>query len=129
MSPAIDFSEVKGIDPLPVGTYLATVVTATDGESQNGNPKIDLQWKIESGTYEGRIVFDTLTFTQNSMFRVKNTLIGLGFPKTFDGEVTGADLVGKTANITLDIQSSTQLDPDSGEPYPPRNRVKKVKEI
>lgn len=125
---AIDFSEVKGIEPVPVDTYLATIQTATEGESNTGNPKIDLQWKIESGQYAGRIIFDTLAFTQNSMFRVKNTLIGLGFPKNFKGAVEASELVGKTAMITVDIQTSTQLD-DNGDPYPARNRIKKVKSV
>lgn len=126
--PTINFAEVKGLEPVPVDTYLATIVNAEDGVSQSGNPKIDLQWKLEEGPFEGRIVFDVLTFHPKALFRVKQTLTGLGFDKNFSGNVEGADLLGKSAMIIVDIEQSTQLDED-GEPYPPRNRVKKVKPI
>lgn len=125
----IDFSAVTGIEPLPADKYIATVVEATEGQSGKGNTKIDLKWKVVGGKYDGRMIFDVLTFTPQTAFRVKNTLMGLGFPRDFKGEVRVAELIGKNASITVDIQASTQVDPDSGEPYPPRNRVKKVAAI
>jgi len=126
--PTIDFSQVKGLDPIPVGEYLASITSASDGMSSNNNPKIDIQWKVEDGPFAGRIVFDNLTFTEASAFRVKNTLLALDFPEDFKGDVNGEMLVGKTAYIVVEIETSTQLD-DSGEPYPPRNRVKKCKSL
>jgi len=127
--PSIDFSAVQGLEPLPVGRYPATVISAVEGLSKAGNPKIDLQWKIASGKYEGRIVFDSLVFTPQTLFRVKGSLVGLGFPKNFKGNVGPQDLVGKNAELVLDIEASTQLDESTGEPYPPRNRVKKIKSL
>lgn len=129
MAPAIDFSEVKGLEPIPAGNYTATIIKATVGKSQQGNDKIDLQWKIEGGDYDGRIVFDTLTFTPKSLYRVKQTLTALDFPKDFAGEVTPDDLEAKSADITVDIEASTMTDETTGEPYPPRNRVKKVRAV
>ena len=126
MSPSINFADVKGLDPLPVGKYLATIQVVTEGKSKQNNEKLDLQWKIEGGKYDGRIIFDTLTFTEKALFRVKSTLMGLGFKKDFRGNVGPDMLVGKTALITLDIQASATIDEETGEPYPPRNRVKRV---
>jgi hypothetical protein len=129
MSPSINFAEVKGLEPVPTGSYVATIVDAKEGVSQNQTPKIDVQWKIEDeGPYMGRIVFDTLTFTEKAMFRVKAALLGLGFPKNYRGEVNAESLIGKSARIVIDIETSTQTDAD-GEVYPPRNRVKKVKSL
>ena len=124
--PAIDFSTVQGVEPVPAGKYLATITKAEAGVSKNGNEKIDLQWKITGGDYNNRIIFDVLTFTAAAMFRVKNTMLALGAKKKFAGNVEPAWFVGKTANIVVDIQASTQVDPESGEAYPPRNRVKKI---
>ena len=126
--PAIDLSQVKGIEPVPAGQYPATITSAVEGTSQAGNQKIDIQWKLETGEKgtDGRIVFDTLTFTVESLFRVKNTLIGLGYDKTWSGEVTPEMLIGQSGLLTVDIQVSTKVDPETGEAYPPRNRVKKV---
>lgn len=125
MSPAINFAKVQSLDPLPAGNYTATIVKAEIGVSQKGNEKIDLQWKVEGGAHDGRVIFDTLTFTEKALFRVKATLQGLGFPKDFKGDVKVDDLVGKTAKLTVDIQPGNGVD-ESGEPYQARNRVKKV---
>jgi len=130
MSPSIDFSEVKGLEPIPPGNYLATIVKAEEGVSQKGNPKIDLQWKVvdEEGNFDGRIVFDTLTFTEKALFRVKSTLRAVGFDKDFSGEIDCDDLIGESAMLLVEIEASGQISPD-GEPYPPRNRIRKVKAV
>jgi hypothetical protein len=123
--PSINFAQVKGLEPVPAGNYLATIVKAEAGMSKKDNEKIDIQWKIEGGPQDGRIIFDTLTFTEKALFRVKATLKGLGFPETFKGEVKVDQLIGKSARLTVDIQAGEGVD-DAGEAYPPRNRVKKV---
>jgi hypothetical protein len=123
--PTINFAKVQGLEPLPAGTYTATIIKADLGVSKASNEKIDIQWKIEGGTYDGRVIFDTLTFTEKALFRVKATLQGLGFPKDFKGDVKAEDLLGRTAKLTVDIQAGNGID-ETGEPYQPRNRVKKV---
>jgi len=123
--PSINFAQVQTLEPLPPGNYTATIIKAEPGVSKAGNEKIDIQWRIEGGQYDGRVIFDTLTFVDKALFRVKNTLMGLGFPKDFKGEVRPEDLVGKTAKITVDVQAGNGID-ETGEPYQPRNRVKKV---
>lgn len=129
--PTIDFSKVEGIKPVPAGEYPATIVEAQDGMSQNNNPKIDLQWKLETGEKEtdGHVVFEPLTFTKKTEWRVKRALRALGFEKDFAGEVTGEMLIGRSAIIVVEIEPSTQIDPETDEPYPPRNRVKSVKPL
>lgn len=127
--PSIDFSNVQGLEPIPAGTYEAEVVEAKEGVSRTENPKIDLRWKILGGSQDGRVVFDTLAFSPNALWRVKNTLLGLGFSKDFTGDVTPEDLIGRSATIMVTIETSDQIDPETGEPYPPRNRISKVKAL
>jgi len=126
--PTIDFSEVKDLEPIPNGSYDAEIVFAQEGVSKNDNPKIDLRWKVLAGEFAGRQVFDTLTFTQNSMYRVKNTLKALGFAPAFKGEVVGGDLIGMQATIVVSTDPGS-TDPVSGEEYSPRNKVSKVKAL
>ena len=126
--PTINFADVEELKPIPPGKYSATIVKATEGISKAGNEKIDLQYRIEGAKFDGRIVFDTLTFTAKALFRVKNTLRGLGFPAKFKGEVNPGDLVGKSAKIVVDIQPGNGVDED-GDTHPARNRVKKVTPI
>ena len=130
--PAIKFDEVQGLEPVPAGTYLASVTKATEGISKKDNPKIDLQWTIENEDepkLNGRIIFDTMVFTEKALFRVKQVLEAGGFDEDFDGDVGEEDFLGITAILIVDIESSTQIDEATGEPYPPRNRVKRVKSV
>jgi hypothetical protein len=124
--PTIDFSEVQGLDPIPEGDYDAEIVYADEGESQSGHPKIDLRWKVLSGEQEGRQVFDTLSFHPKALWRTKATLMSLDFPDDFTGEVTGEELLGRVARIKVKIDPSSGTNPDTGEPYPERNRITKV---
>jgi hypothetical protein len=125
--PAIDFSEIKDLDPVPNGQYDAEITYAQEGTSASGNPKIDLRWRILNGEYAGRMVFDTLAFHPNALFRVKNTLKALNFPPNFSGEVSGADLIGLQATIVLVVEDGGTS--ESGEAYGARNRVSKVRPL
>jgi len=120
---------VKGLEPLPDGTYTAEIVEAKEGSSQAGHPKIDLQWTIISpAEHAGRRIFDILSFHPDALFRTKATLVGLGFDGSFKGEISTEQMIGRKALLTVSTEVSTQTDPD-GNPYPPRNRVKKVRAI
>lgn len=127
MSPAIDFASVPSMDPVPNGVYLAEVVSAKEGTSQSSNPKIDLQWKIMGGEFDGRRVFDVMSFAPTALWRTKQTLEALGFKKGFSGEVTGEDLIGRQAVLTVTVDENTGINPDTGEAYGPRNKVVKAK--
>lgn len=130
MSPSIDFSQVQGLEPVEAGTYLASIVSAEEGMSKSGNPKIDVRWKIDESEAEGvagRQIFDTLSFHPDALWRTKLTLQALGFPKDFSGDIEVEDLLSRDATITVSIEDSEQTDPATGEPYPPRNRIMRVR--
>lgn len=130
MTPAaINFADVQGLEPIPVGVYSATIVEAAEATSKAGNTMINIQWKVSGGKFDGRIIFDQMVFSQKSMYRVKAALLALDFPKNFKGNVNPDELIGKSASLVVEIENSTQVDPDTGEPYPPRNRVRKVKHL
>lgn len=122
----IDFSEIPSLEPVPAGTYLATLIQAEEGVSQSGNGKMDLRWKIIGGEYDGRLVFDHLSFAPTALWRTKLFLQAVGFEDGYAGEITSDDLIGKVANITVAIESG-RTNPETGEAYPDRNRIVKVK--
>jgi hypothetical protein len=126
--PTINFSDVQDLTPVPQGTYEATIVHSQEGNSKAGYPKIDIRWKIEGGEFEGRQVFDTLSFHPDAQWRTKIALRSLGFPNDFDGDVEAEDLINLSAKIVVGIEDSGGTD-ESGEPYPVRNRVMKVKPL
>lgn len=130
MSPAIDFSEVQGLEPVEAGSYLASIVHAEPGMSKKEQPKIDVRWLIDENEEEGiagRQVFDTLSFHPDALWRTKKTLQALGFSEDFKGEVEVEDLLNQQALIVVDLEDSEQIDPVTGEAYPLRNRIKAVR--
>ncbi len=123
---SVDFSEIADLGPIPGGIYEASIVSAKPGQSQSGYPKIDTAWKVEEGDFEGRQVFDTLAFHPNALPMTKRKLLNLGFPEDFTGEIDPEDLIGVTATLTVTKEQSTQINPETGEPYPVRNRVSRI---
>ena len=129
--PKINFAAVKGVEPVPAGEYVASIVAATEGMSESNYPKIDVQWKIEGGQYDGRRIFETWAFHPDAQFRIKNNMVGLGMIKKDSKDeldVTPEMLIGKVGLLVVTIDVSTKTD-SSGDPYPPRNNVKKVKPV
>jgi len=126
MSPSIDFTQVKSLDPIPNGKYLAEITHAEVGTSQKGNVKIAITWTVIGGEYDGRKVYDNMTFTPDSLWRAKKTLQALGWPKDFSGDVEPEELIGQQAQIAVALDAQHGVD-ENGDEYPPRNKVENVK--
>jgi hypothetical protein len=124
--PTIDFTDVPELEPLAEGEYNVEVVFAAEGESQSGNPKIDLRYKVIDGPLADRQIMDTMSFHPKALWRTKRSLQAMGFGKEFSGEVVAEDLVGRMLTIKVGIETSSEVNPETGEPYEPRNRVMKV---
>lgn len=128
--PKIDFSQVKGLEPVPEGWYDLTITQAEEKLSQGGNEVINLTCKIDGGEYDGRVIFDMLVFSEKTLWRVKRALQAINpkaFGEKFKGEIDTEDLVGQTFKAFVLVEVSTQVDPETGEPYPDRNRIKLMK--
>lgn len=121
----VNFEDIPDRQEVPNGRYPAVITHAKPGISQAGLPKMDVRWKVEDGgDHDGETVFDTISFSPKARWRVKALLLALGFPKTFNERVTPDLLIGERAVITTVIEESTAIDPNTGEPYAPRARVK-----
>lgn len=127
----INFADVPDIsDPLPPGKYNCTVVAAEPKISKAGNPMIALRWRVDDeGAYHKRVIFDNLVNTPNSLWHIREVLIAFGYAASFDGAINPESLIGESATLTLTIQAGNGIDPETGDPYPPRNNVKKVAPI
>lgn len=127
MSPIVDFTNVKGLEPLPDGKYLGRIVHAEEGLSNAQQPKIDVRWEIIAPEANaGRQIFDTLSFHPDAMFRTKDVLVALGFGADYQGEIDADALIGREGTLSVITEQSDKLD-EEGNPYPPRNKVKKVR--
>lgn len=133
MSPVIDFSDVKGLEPLPVGEYLAKVVHAEEGIStRSQQPKIEYRAEvIAPEEFAGRQFFDGISFHPAALYKAKQKLIGLGFDPAFMGEVSAESLLDREAAFVLEIEEGQPMPEDEagepGEKYPDRNRVRRIR--
>jgi hypothetical protein len=127
----IDFTKIHDSNDVRDGTYIATVVHSQPGLSKKGEKKIELRWKIDEGELEGVTVFDNLSFAPGALARTRQSLIGAGFPQDYNGSVReiASELLNVQACITVktDTKPSTQTDPNTGEPYPQRPRVIRIR--
>lgn len=122
----IDFSQVQGLEPIPAGKYTAQCVSCKSTKSKQGHPKFDWAWKVMDGEFAKRQVIDSLSFHPNALGRTKTILKNLGLNVDGKLRVAPGDIINKVATIRIDIETSTQKDPDTGEVYPPRNRIKSL---
>jgi len=123
-----DFSGIEAPKPVPEGTYFASIVAAQAAMSKNNLPKIALRWKIEEGEHAGRTITDDWSFAPDALQFTKQRLQNLGLGSFKGSRAALADqLHGMTANIRVVTRQGTQIDPATGELYPPRNNVSSIR--
>lgn len=119
----IDFSNVPDTNgtkkPLPPGDYFCRVDKVKDGTSKQGNRKWDITFKVMEGQHKGRLVWDTLTFSENALWRVKVALKRLGFDVSGKVSIHPHELEGREAILALIVDHSMY----QGQPQS-RNKVK-----
>lgn len=125
--PIIDFSEVPGIEPVPEGNYLCEIVHAENAVSKAGFDKIALRWKVLEGEFTNKLIFQDLPFHPNAVWRTKQVLLAVGYDAKFAGEVDPESLLGSIGMLTVNIRTSEEVNPDTGELYDPQNNVVKVR--
>jgi hypothetical protein len=109
----IDFTDVKVIEPIPVGTYQVLV---TNAEAKEGKefPYVSWEMSVEGGEFEGRKLWNNTSTSPKALFKLKEALIALGAdPATLGGAVSfdPQDYVGASCMVVVDVQPRT----DNGE--------------
>lgn len=127
----IDFTKIHDSSDVTDGNYLASIVHSVPGLSKKGEKKIELRWKIDEGVLEGVTIFDNMSFAPGALARTRQALIGAGFPADYNGSVAeiAAELLGIQALVTVKTSTkpSTQIDPATGDPYPVRPQVVRIR--
>ncbi len=123
--PVVDFStvELTNFEPIPAGTYELLI---SDAEEKEGNkaPYLNLILEVtdaEDAELVGRKVWDILSFSAASLWRLHQFLLAVGFEEeTLQGEVDfdPADLLGYSVTAIVGIEPAR-------DSYPARNRVKR----
>ncbi|PFT66733.1 hypothetical protein COK81_34810, partial [Bacillus thuringiensis] len=71
----VDHSQAKGFDPIQPGEYEVIVINYDQTTSQNGNPRIIVDYEIRSDVDQPcqgqKILYDNFVVTENSMWRLQ----------------------------------------------------------
>src|SRR6516165_550605 len=131
LSEAFDTANEEGspaFEPLSPGAYVASIIDAKVGPLKSGKGQaVLLQWEIQGGANQGRVIFDRVIVAHESAEAMK-----FGRRKLKDiAEACGVKdsitdlsvLLNKPCLISVKIEQD-----DSGE-YPPKNVVGRVRGV
>jgi hypothetical protein len=128
---AFDTANEEGspsFEPIPKGNYIASITDAKVGPLKSGKGQaISLTWEIQSGQYQGRLVFDRIIIaheSENAMRfgkrKLKNVADAVGIKHSITDLTV---LTHKPVNVAVKIEQ------DAAGDYPPRNSIGRVKPI
>jgi hypothetical protein len=105
--PAIDFSKAKTLEPL-TGTFdaICTKCEYFDTSKNSNYPKLDFQFTLNDGEYEGRKVFRSSSLQEQALWATKEILIALGYDpdklvSTVDTDDIIEFVVGRECRVVL----------------------------
>ena len=131
LSEAFDTANEEGspaFEPLSPGAYVASIIDAKVGPLKSGKGQaVLLQWEIQGGANQGRVIFDRVIVAHESAEAMK-----FGRRKLKDV----AEACGVTDSITdlsvlLNKPCSVRvkIEQDKNGEYPPRNGIGRVKPV
>ncbi len=100
-----DFSSVDDIESyvsVPAGTHHVRVAEVRDGRSRDGSTRWTFRLEVIDGDYAGRTAaWDSLTWSERGIFRVKKVLEALGMDVRGELEIDPKDLVHLQARVQV----------------------------
>lgn len=103
--PRFDFSKVDQKDSfvsVPAGAYTCRVAEVRLGAARDGSERWSLRLDVVEGEHAGRMAaWDSLTWSERGVSRVKRVLGALGFDVTGELEVEPEDLKGLCARVQV----------------------------
>ena len=101
-----DFSQVEDIESfvsIPEGPYYCRVAEVRAGAARDGSVRWNLRLEVSRGEYAGRTAgWDSLTWSERGIRRVKRVLGALGLDVRGALEVEPADLVDREAHVLFE---------------------------
>ncbi|MFT7678928.1 MAG: hypothetical protein ACI8QC_002926 [Planctomycetota bacterium] len=100
-----DFSTVRDeqtFASIPAGTYGVTVCDVRPGVARDGSVRWSIRLDVTDGEFAGRVAcFDSLTWSDRGVQRVKLVLEALGFDVEGTLELEPEELLGKCAQVEV----------------------------
>ena len=100
-----DFSKVDDTHSfvsVPPGEYACRIVDVRVGNARDGSLRWSVRLEVLDGEYAGRTAaWDSLTWSERGIVRVKRVLAALGFGVDGPLELEAPDLVGRRARVQV----------------------------
>jgi len=111
-----DFSDVEDIESfvsIPEGEHLCRVAEIREGTSRDESARWSLRLEVVDGDLSGRTAgWDSLTWSQRAVHRVKHVLDAFGFETDGQIDVDSQELIGCEAYVTF--REEEWEDPQTG---------------
>jgi hypothetical protein len=131
LNEAFDTANEEGtpaFEPLSPGSYVASIIDAKVGPLKSGKGQaVLLQWEVQGGANQGRIVFDRVIVAHESAEAMK-----FGRRKLKDiAEACGVKDSITDLSVLLNKPCSVRvkIEQDKDGEYPPRNGIGRVKPV
>jgi hypothetical protein len=112
-----DFSNVDDVESfvsVPAGLHDVRVAEVREGRSRDGSTRWTFRLEVLDGDHAGRTAaWDSLTWSERGIYRVKKVLSALGIDVRGEVEVNSNDLVGLRARVL--VQPEEREDPATGK--------------
>ena len=112
-----DFSSVDDVESyinVPEGVHNCRVAEVRDGRSRDGSVRWSYRLEVIDGEWAGRTAaWDSLTWSERGIYRVKKVLSALGLDTKGVVEIETNDLVGLRARVR--VEPEEREDPQSGK--------------
>jgi hypothetical protein len=128
----LDFTKIRGNEPIPRNEYYLEVMTAepkmSKGDPSQGRapaPKASARIKVLNGAFEGRSIFEDFSFSPGALPITKALLAGMGIPEDSNLSVREVceEMIGRRFYAIVDIKQSDKINSSTNKPYDPKNRI------
>ncbi len=100
-----DFSSVEDVESyvsVPAGTHDVRIAEAREGRSRDGSVRWTFRLEVIDGDFAGRTAaWDSLTWSERGVFRVKKVLEAFGLDVSGEIEIDTGDLVNLRARVQV----------------------------
>lgn len=112
-----DFSTVEDNESfvlIPEGLHVCRIAEVRTGQARDGSERWRLRLEVDEGQWAGRTAaWDSLTWSERGVHRVKKVLEALGFDVQGELELAPDELIGRRARVMLEPEQWE--DPLSGK--------------
>jgi len=112
-----DFSTVNDTNSfilIPAGVYPCRVADVRPGKARDGSERWRFRLEVTEGDFAGKTAaWDSVTWSERGIFRVKHVLAAFGFDVTREIEVEPEELEGRRA--TVQVEEEEWENPLTGE--------------